>query len=488
MALKKALLCATTASICLVVSHGYAATDSAAQISKLEKEIAQLKNSVHKLEKQTQSDPVSRRYGPKARPVDEKLSVLNHMVNSGVTVSTTPFLGLRDGQVLYNLPSMNEDLRILQQRKHLEKQLNDMGISLDKRTLIGISGALEGAFIEQNNWGSKWAGNTDLNTAEIDIGVMAGSWINGFFSISYNATSVDTGSRMPNNQLYLQRGFLTIGNLAKSPWYFSIGQMYVPYGRYASAMITTPLTQSVGRISARAGVIGYAKGPWFAELYGYNSHSRSESHFPVDEGGVNFGAMFDTETRSFDFGVGAVSNLGDSQGSLDNGAVGTGTFTGFNGAGNSSTFTLRKNVAAVDAYANYSWQSWNLIVEYLTAVRKYNPLDMYYGSTSNGAHPGALHTEVDYNTYFFGKPATAAVTFGETWQGLAMNLPHYSMSVLYDVQVWRKAAIGVEFRHDINYKTGTLAGGATNATGSAGTLNSVGGTRDIITMRFGVYF
>jgi hypothetical protein len=380
---------------------------------------------------------------------------------------------------------MNEDLRILKQRARLEKELQALGTSLDKRTLIGISGALEGAFIEQNNWRSKWSGNTDLNTAEIDIGVMAGNWINGFFSITYNATAVDTGSRVPNNQLYLQRGFLTIGNLAKSPWYFSIGQMYVPFGRYASAMISTPLTRSMGRISARAGVIGFSKGPWFAELYGYNSHSHSESNFPVDEGGVNFGAMFDSESHSFHFGVGAVSNLADSQGSLDTGAT-TG-FTGFNGAGNSTTFTLRRNVGAVDAYANYSWGSWNFIAEYLTAVRRYNPADMYYASTTRGARPGALHTEVDYNTHFFGKPATAAITFGQTWQGLAMNLPEYSMSALYDVQVWRKAAIGVEYRHDINYKTGTLAGGATSST-ATGAANSAGGSRDIITLRFGVYF
>lgn len=484
MALKQALLCATAASVCLLSGQSWAADARDQQLNKLEQEVTQLEKEVKALKKgQGSVKHAYRRQEPKSRD----MRVLGHMVRSGVTISTTPFLGIRNGQVLYNVPSMNEDLLILKQRGRLESQLNKLGTSLDKRTLIGISGALEGAFIEQTNWRSKWQGSTDLNTAEIDVGVMAGNWVNAFFSITYNATSADTGSRLPNNQLYLQRGFLTIGNLLKSPFYFSIGQMYVPYGRYASAMITTPLTRSVGRISARAAVIGFSKTHWFAQLYGYNSHSRNVSHFPVDEGGVNIGGQFDSATQSFHFGVGTVSNLADSQGSLDNGEGNTANFRGFNAAGIGGNYKLRHNVAAVDAYANYSYRSWNFIAEFLTAVRKYSPLDMYYGSTNSGARPAALHTEINYNTHFFGKPATAAITYGQTWQSLAMNLPRQSVSVLYDVQVWRRAAIGVEFRHDINYKNGTQAGGASSTTTTA-SLNSQGSTRDIITMRFGVYF
>ncbi len=478
--LKRFLLCATTVSVCLLSTQSFAVSGSSSDVQKLEKQVAELQKQVKALAVKEKAASSGSSKNP---PTPKQMSVLGHMVESGVTISTTPFLGLRDGQILYNLPSMNEDLRILKQRKYLEAELNKLGASLNDRTLIGISGALEGAFIEQNNWRTKWAGNTDLNTAEIDIGVMAGSWIDGFFSITYNAISMDTGSRVPNNQLYLQRGFLTIGNLAKSPFYFTIGQMYVPFGRYASAMITTPLTQSMGRISARAGVLGFAKGPWFAELYGYNSDSRNETNFPADEGGVNMGAEFDNGVHSFQFGVGAVSNMGDSQGALVNGAT-TG-YLGFDGAG--SNFVLRKNVAGVDAFANYSIGNWNFIAEYLTAVRDYNPADMYFDSPTRGARPAALHTEIDYNNYFFGKPATAAITFGETWEGLAMNLPRYSVVALYDVQVWKHSAIGVEVRHDINYKTGTPYGGATSST-TTSTQTSVGGSRDIITARFGVYF
>jgi len=486
MALKRALLMSATAvSVCLLSGQVVAAPKSDQRVSNLEEKIAHLQKEVDAIEAK-QGHPQTRATVQKNKVTPAELSTLGHMVNSGVTVSTTPFLGLRNGNVLYNIPAMNEDLRILRQRGRLEAKLNALGSSLSKRALIGISGALEGQFIEQNNWRSKWTGSTDLSTAEIDVGVMAGSWINGFFSITYNSASTDTGSRVPNNQLYLQRGFLTIGNLAKSPVYFSIGQMYVPFGRYASAMITTPLTQSMGRISARAAVLGYASGPWFAQLYGYNSPSQMSGSFPTDEGGINLGGDLKmVGGSSLNFGVGAVTNIADSQGSLDNGNP-TG-FRGFDHAG--STFVLRRNVPGFNAHASYSIGSWNIIAEYLTALRSYNSMDMYYGSAPNGAQPAALHTELDYNTHFFGKPATAAITYGQTWQAVAMNLPRRSIAVVYDVQVWRRAAIGLEVRHDIIYKAGTAGGGAT----STGVRNSVspaceGGSRDIITARFGVYF
>jgi hypothetical protein len=485
MALQRVLLMSATAiSVCLLSGQALAGKNSDVRVSQLEEKIARLQKKVDSIEA-NQKSKKTEQVEKESKVTKAELSVLGHMVRSGVTISTTPFLGLRNGQVLYSVPSMNEDLRILKQRGDLETKLNALGTSLSERALVGISGAVEGDFIEQKNWRSKFLGDTNLGTAEIDVGVMAGNWIDAFFSITYNSTSTDTGSRVPNNELYLQRGFLTIGNLKKSPIYFSIGQMYVPFGRYASAMITTPLTQSMGRISARAAVLGYSNGPLFAQVYGYNSLSQSRSSFPTDEGGVNFGGEYDFGVQSLSFGIGAVTNMADSQGALNN--TSPSGFTGFNAAG--TTFTLRHNVPAVDVYANYNRDTWSFIIEGLGAARSYSPLDMYYGSSGAGAKPAAFHTEFDYNTHFFGKPATAAVTYGQTWQALAMNLPRHSISVIYDVQVWRQAAIGVEIRHDMNYKSGTASGGAIG-TGTAGSTVPVceGGTRDIITTRFGVYF
>jgi hypothetical protein len=485
MALQRALVMSATAiSVCLFSGQGVAAQDSDSRVSKLEEKLARLQKKVDSMGTNKQSEKTQPGL-KKSKATPTELSVLSHMVRSGVTVSTTPFLGLRNGQVLYKVPSMNEDLRILKQRQDLEAKLNALGDSLNKRTLIGISGALEGDLIEQKNWQSKWAGDTNLGVAEIDLGVMAGKWIDGFFSITYNSTSVDAGSRVPSNQLYLQRGFLTFGNLDKLPFYFSIGQMYAPFGRYASAMITTPLTQSMGRISARTAVLGYSNGPLFVQVYGYNSQSQERSGFPADEGGVNFGGEYDFGAQSLSFGMGVVSNIADSQGALNNGNQSG--FTGFNGSG--ASFSLHHSVPAVDAYANYTRGDWSFIIEGLGAERSYSPLDMYYQSSTSGAKPAALHTEVDYNTHFFGKSATAAIVYGQTWQAVAMNLPQHSVAVLYDVQVFRQAAIGVEFRHDINYKAGTAGGGATG-TGSPASVSPVceGGSRDILTARFGVYF
>ena len=61
---------------------------------------------------------------------------------------------------------------------------------------------------------------------------MMSSWANGLFVLAYDDSAPSTGSCVTNARVYLSRGFLTIGNLDAFPMYFTIGQMYVPFGRY----------------------------------------------------------------------------------------------------------------------------------------------------------------------------------------------------------------------------------------------------------------
>lgn len=412
-------------------------------------------------------------------------SMLQRMARSGVTVTSTDFLGAENGNVLSNESSMNEDLVILQRRQKLAHELKTAGRSLDEETLIGLSGEIEGGLVERDSWQTGWQGEAELSSAEFDIGVMVNSWVDAFISMLYNASATETGARVPTNDLYLKRGFMTIGNLDETPFYLSVGQMYVPFGRYSSAMLTTPMTKSMGRISARAMLLGYSSGPIFSQIYGYNSLSQSNSNSPVNEGGVNLGASFETGKSKWDVILGWVTNISDSQGGLNNVLASSG-FKGFDAAGTS--FELQHNVAGGDAYIRYSRGDWRLSTEYLTGLRHYDPADMYFGSTTRGAKPSAWQSEIDYSTTFMGKPATASLVYGRTWEAVPMNLPKHSYAFVYDVQMWKWTLIGIEFRHDENYKAGTAGGGATSTGVQSVSPVCEGGSRDIVTMRIAVYF
>lgn len=488
MAFRQICLSAAVLSVCLASGQAAVAKhlSKEQEINKLEAEVTHLQQQVNGMRGVSQKHAkfVRRSHMDKSEKKHAS-SMLTKMVGGGVTISTTPFLGLRNGNLLYNVPVMNEDLLILQQRYRLEKALQKLGTSLKRRALIGISGGVEGDLVEQSGWKRKTNGDIDLGTAELDIGVYAGTWADAFLSIAYDSSSTASGSRVPSDTLYLKRGFVTIGNLEKSPFYFSIGQMFTPFGRYDSAMITTPLTQSMARTAARAAVLGFSEGSVFAQIYGYNSLSQDKGEWPTDEVGVNVGGKISGANQSLIWGLGATTNIADSEGSLANGAAGGG-YTGF--ATTSSSYSLGHRVPAADAYIKYSLGDWDLIAEYITAVRRYNPADMYFERTSLGARPASLHTELGYQTFFFGTPATAAITYGQTWDAVAMNLPRRSVSVIYDVAAWRHAAIGLEVRHDINYKAGTAGGGATSSGVRSISPVCEGSSRNIVTARFGVYF
>ena len=483
---RRILVGLTAITLGLVGSSVCAAHSSQDRIDQLERKMSRLQHKIDAMQKKSDSTkkaPNKRQQHARADRRDMK--VLSQMVNSGVTVSTTPYLGIRNGNVLYQMPSMNEDLQLLRQKARLEKDLNAVGTSLSKRTLIGISGAIEGQMTDQNDYTSSWAGETNLSTTEVDFGIMAGKWVNGFFSLSYDSSSYVTGSRVPVNEVFMKRGFVTIGNLDRTPYYFSMGQMYTPFGAYKSAMITTPVTNSMARVAARAAVAGYTDGPFFAQAYGYNSLSRNKTSWPVDAGGVNVGTLLHCGSATYGVGGGVISNMGDSEGAVTNRMDGVTKFGGFKFAG--ATYNMQHSVPGLNLNTFANIGRWTLIAEYVTNLRSYSSQDMYFRTTTRGARMSALQLEADYNLTFFGKPATAGVAYGQTWEALSMNLPRNSVSAVFDVQAWRRAAIGVEYRHDTNYKVNTLSGGALSNSSTLA-LNSVGSSRDIVTLRVGVYF
>src|SRR5690606_24715043 len=85
----------------------------------------------------------------------------------GITVTTSPILGLRSvydaADLLYQYPSMNEDLILLQQRQSLEYFLQQVGDSLANRAIIVLSGAIQGQIVTSRNFNGRSNGDVNLN-------------------------------------------------------------------------------------------------------------------------------------------------------------------------------------------------------------------------------------------------------------------------------------------------------------------------------------
>lgn len=438
----------------------------------------------------------------------------------GITVTTSPLLGLRSAynaaDLLYQYPSMNEDLILLQQKQTFEYFLHQVGDTLANRAIVVMSGGLEGQIITSRNFNGQKNGDVNLSTAELDIFAMMSRWANGFISLAYDDSAPSTGSRVENSRIYLSRGFLTIGNLNVIPVYFTIGQMYVPFGKYSSVMLTTPLTKSMARILDRSALLGYYKKGFYAQIYGFDGSRITGAQNTFREGGANVGYQtVDLKNFNIDFGAGWVTNMADSQGIQGNGLqqnisnVLVGgmvviTPTQFAGFGNTEgANALQHRVAGVDVHMELSYKAFTFMGEYITSLRRFAPQDLTFNPLflgppfpRPGAKIGAMHLEADYTIHVRNKPIVFAMTYGRTWQALALNLPKYSWACVISTSIWKNTMLGIEYRRDQDYALNTTASGSVVGTTitvppTASALpvpNGTGGHRNMVTVQLGAYF
>ena len=416
-----------------------------AETKKLEHEVWLLKHKKHHTTSKVAEKTVQNEH---IGEVKNTPSVNKYSWAHFITVTTTPFMGVRtdyDGDdLLYNLSSNNEDLRLLEQKAKLDDLMHEQGYSLD-RPILQVSGAVEGEGFSQSGFNTNTTSGINLSTAELDLNAIASSWATAYMSLSYNGEPISTGNREPNSTIFLSRGFATIGNLNKFPVYFTAGLMYAPFGRYANALIDTPLTMSLFKIRTPAALLGFKLHNGLrGSVYGYSGSQTSGGQPIFKQWGVDSGYKYkfgENDADHFGLGAGWVSNVADSQGMQANGLSSTGTqFAGFGTSTATSTNNnaLVHSVDGIDAHAALALGPVSLVGEYIGALERFNTADLQYNGS--GAQPQAMYTEIDYLLPFIAKKYGTGIgaSYGETWQALALNLPAQSYIVYLNTSIWRE--------------------------------------------------
>ncbi|MBB72432.1 MAG: hypothetical protein CMF50_08545 [Legionellales bacterium] len=429
--------------------------------------------------------------------VPEALPYGTHELASlgGTAVITSPFIHNRaaeDGSdLITNYSSINKDVAALHQRANFKNQMEAAGLELPHYPILELSGELEGTVLGQRNFDGSHENDINFTAAELDMQALFNNWLTGFMNFKYDDSPPAAGARVNNSNVFLDQGFITLGDFNKSPLYATIGQVYVPFGQYDSYLISDPLNKTIFRTKGRPIVAGY-RSPGDTGAYGaafiFRGDTREGAFDPtaderspnehVNQYGLNAGYAFDLGALHSDFGASYINNIADSSGMQGTSAPST-QFQGF--GDNSTTEVLRHRVPGVDGRAEFSLYDFDLISEYTTATRAFSPLDMTYNGS--GAKPRAGHIEGIYNFSLFGKSSNVALGYNRSWESLALNVPRERYAAALNVSIWQNTLATLEVRHDKNYGMHDTASGAGGAV-----FSPLGKESNAITGEFDVYF
>lgn len=428
--------------------------------------------------------PESLNFYPTALLVDEQ--IVTYI--AGTPVVSSPYLGERpafDGSdYIVNISSINRDIRLMQQRRRLYRAYESMGYPIPEMPIIFLSGAVEPVAVLNKN-PRRQTGDLTLGSSELDVAAALNENVEAFMSIAYDESPPAVGGpRVNNSSFNLNLGFINIGNLDKSPFYFTAGQLFVPFGRYSSAMASAPLTLLLTRTKSRPFILGYKSqqdtGP-FAAVYGFRSDTTLGKS---GVGGVNLGWNFAKGDLSGEIGGGYISSIDDSAGMQNTGVAPFTTFGGFASVTNGNE-AVRK-IPGANAHANISFDRYSLTAEWVGATKAFRPQDLSF--KGRGAKPQAAQLEGGVTFKAFDKPASIGVGYQMSREALALAIPKQRVSGVFNISIWKDTVETIEYRHDYNYKTTDFANGAA----PTGTVNApivgLGGTSDALLLQIAVYF
>ena len=282
-------------------------------------------------------------------------------------------------------------------------------------------------------------------------------------------------------------GFINIGDLDETPFYMTAGQLFVPFGRYSTSMVSAPLSMILTRTKARPVILGYKSqhdsGP-FAAVYGFKSDTTLNS---TAVGGVNLGYVFDNGYTSGEIGASYISSMNNSGGMQFTGsppAVNTGTFGGFSSFTNGNEAV--KMIPAFGVHGYLSVDRYNFTAEWVGATGQFRPEDLSFNG--KGARPQAGQLEASVTFKAFEKPASVGIGYQWTKQTLALNLPPQRVSGVFNISIWKDTVESLEYRHDFNYATTQFANGAAPAGQVNANTYGPGGATDTLLAQIGVYF
>ena len=431
------------------------------------------------------ADPESIDFYPTA------LVASNHVLTyiAGTPVVSSPYLGNRpafDGSdYIVNISSINRDIRLMQQRRSLGRAYVKMGYPIPNRPILALSGAV----VPNGSIGQPYFGATsadwNLGSDELDIAAILNNKVEAYMALAYNAAPpTGSGQRVANSNLSLNMGFINIGDLDRSPLYLTAGQLFAPFGRFSTSMVSPTLPLLITRTKARPFILGYKSqqdSGLFAALYGYRGDTTLGS---TGVGGANLGYILDAFHSTSELGVSYITSMNDAGGMQNTGSPNGTTFGGFGSYTNGNENV--KKVSGFGVHYAVSFDRYNITTEWVTSLGRFRESDLSFNG--QGAQPQAMQLEGGVTFVSFTRPSSVAASFQWTKDALALNIPRQRINAVYNISIWKDTVESLEYRHDIDYGNMDYGNGAAPSGVTNENTYGTGSSADTVMLQLAIYF
>lgn len=242
---------------------------------------------------------------------------------------------------------------------------------------------------------------------------------------------------------------ITLGN----DRYLTLGKMFVPFGSFASNMISDPLTLEMAETGETAALAGFETGAFSASVYLFNGDiNETGEDDQIDTVGANLTYGFEQSGLSVALGADWISNIGDTDGIGD--AIADRNIV--------DPEEIADQVGGMALHGSISTGPFCLIAEYITATNEFETgelADDGLGAQSAAAEPEALNLELAYTADIAGRETTIAVAFQSTDDAEDLGLPEekYLASVGFGLNDYAGLAFEITGEEDYDDQETTTA-------------------------------
>jgi len=305
---------------------------------------------------------------------------------------------------------------------------------------IEMSAVLEVEATSGDDFNGVNSSDIALATVEISLDAQINELVSGHILLLHEED---------DTPLEIDEGYITLQK-KDSPFGVMLGQMYVPFGLFETAMISDPLTLEIGETRESAIMLSFDNA-FYASIYYFNGDTmQAGKEDKIDQYGANIGFKLETDSYSINVGYSTISSIADSENLTQ----------AISDEGLTTPDAMTDIVSGSAIYAVLKYGMFTLIAEQVAADDKFDPADLTAGSSKE-----MKATNLELGVEFSNGIGVAIATQSTT--SLAGYLPETRNMATARYELAKKTTLAIEYLRDEDY---SVADGGTGEMSSMITL------------------